>query len=169
MTGTASLIDELERTLSAGSSVQRADILRRVSDLFLTNIDHYGDEHVAVFDDVMLHLVDKIERSALVRLSKQLAPIENAPVRTVHRLADDVQAAFARNAELTFLRDQLELSFTMTLTLVLLFSVFAALWTALYASHATWALYNGLVAYLLMGALFAGEWWVRQRVRARHA
>lgn len=44
-----------------------------------------------------------------------------------------------------------------------------ALWTALYASHATWALYNGLVAYLLMGALFAGEWWVRQRVRARHA
>ncbi|MCC6591837.1 MAG: hypothetical protein IT479_01055 [Xanthomonadales bacterium] len=44
-----------------------------------------------------------------------------------------------------------------------------ALWTALYASHAAWALYNGLLAYLLMGALFAGEWWVRQRVRARHA
>lgn len=44
-----------------------------------------------------------------------------------------------------------------------------ALWTALYASEATWALYNGLLAYLLMGALFAGEWLVRQRVRARHA
>lgn len=44
-----------------------------------------------------------------------------------------------------------------------------ALWTALVASDATWALYNGLVAYLLMGALFAGEWLVRQRVRARHA
>ncbi|RAI30923.1 DUF2336 domain-containing protein [Rhodoplanes serenus] len=95
MTGTASLIDELERTLSAGSSVQRADILRRVSDLFLTNLDSYGDEHVAVFDDVMLHLVDKIERSALVRLSKQLAPIENAPVRTVHRLADDDDIAIS--------------------------------------------------------------------------
>lgn len=44
-----------------------------------------------------------------------------------------------------------------------------ALWTALYASNAAWALYNGLIAYLLMGALFAVEWLVRQRVRARHA
>ncbi|MBI2397031.1 MAG: hypothetical protein HYV17_04485 [Xanthomonadales bacterium] len=40
-----------------------------------------------------------------------------------------------------------------------------ALYTALYASAALWALYNGLVAYLLMGVLFAGEWLVRRRVR----
>ncbi len=44
-----------------------------------------------------------------------------------------------------------------------------ALWTALAGTDAQWALYNGLVAYLLMGALFVGEWLVRQRVRARHA
>lgn len=44
-----------------------------------------------------------------------------------------------------------------------------ALWTALAASDATWALYNGLIAYLLMGTLFAVEWLVRRRVRARHA
>jgi uncharacterized membrane protein len=42
-----------------------------------------------------------------------------------------------------------------------------ALWTAIYASRETWELYNGLVAYLLMGALFAVEWLVRRRVRAR--
>ncbi|MNE71751.1 hypothetical protein D3C80_1676500 [compost metagenome] len=36
---------------------------------------------------------------------------------------------------------------------------------ALWAPLNWWALYNGLIAYLLMGALFAGEWWVRQRVR----
>lgn len=42
-----------------------------------------------------------------------------------------------------------------------------AAWTALYASREQWALYNGLIAYLLMGALFAGEWLVRRRVRAR--
>ena len=40
--------------------------------------------------------------------------------------------------------------------------------TALWASAAGWALYNGLVAYVLMGLLMAGEWLVRQRVRARH-
>jgi len=40
-----------------------------------------------------------------------------------------------------------------------------ALGTALFASEAVWALYNGLVAYGLMGLLFAGEWLVRQRMR----
>lgn len=44
-----------------------------------------------------------------------------------------------------------------------------ALVTALWASAATWALYNGLISYVLMGLLFAGEWVVRRRVRARHA
>ncbi len=44
-----------------------------------------------------------------------------------------------------------------------------ALITALYASAATWALYNGLIAYLLMGCLFAIEYCVRKKVQARHA
>jgi uncharacterized membrane protein len=39
--------------------------------------------------------------------------------------------------------------------------------TALWASDALWTLYNGLIAYLLIGLLFAGEWLVRRRVRAR--
>lgn len=40
-----------------------------------------------------------------------------------------------------------------------------AFWTALYASPALWSLYNGLIAYLLMGLLFAGEYCVRGWVR----
>ena len=43
-----------------------------------------------------------------------------------------------------------------------------ALVTALWASDKVWATYNGLIAYVLMGVLFAGEWLVRQRVRARN-
>lgn len=42
-----------------------------------------------------------------------------------------------------------------------------ALWTALYSTRETWALYNGLIAYVLMGFLFAGEWLVRRHLRAR--
>ncbi len=42
-----------------------------------------------------------------------------------------------------------------------------ALITALWASDAIWALYNGLITYGLMGLLFAGEWLVRQRVLKR--
>ena len=35
-------------------------------------------------------------------------------------------------------------------------------YTALYASRDQWVLYNGLIAYVLMGALFAGEWLFRR-------
>jgi uncharacterized membrane protein len=44
----------------------------------------------------------------------------------------------------------------------------AALITALWASPATWGLYNGLIAYLLMGLLFAGEYFTRWHFKTRH-
>jgi uncharacterized membrane protein len=44
-----------------------------------------------------------------------------------------------------------------------------ALATALWASTALWTLYNGLVAYLLMGALMGGEWLVRRRLQGAAA
>jgi uncharacterized membrane protein len=42
----------------------------------------------------------------------------------------------------------------------------AALYTALYTPLDIWALYNGFVAYLLIGAMFGGEWLIRRRVLA---
>lgn len=39
-----------------------------------------------------------------------------------------------------------------------------ALYTALRTSFETWALYNGLIAYLLIGAMFAAEFLTRLRV-----
>jgi uncharacterized membrane protein len=44
-----------------------------------------------------------------------------------------------------------------------------ALWTALAASLETWAIYNGVVSYILMGALLGGEFLVRGLVRKRDA
>lgn len=44
----------------------------------------------------------------------------------------------------------------------------AAAYTAAFSSDATWALYNGLIAYVLMGCLMGTEWLVRQWVR-RHS
>jgi uncharacterized membrane protein len=40
-----------------------------------------------------------------------------------------------------------------------------ALATALAASDETWVLYNGVIAYLLIAAMFGGEWLVRKRLR----
>jgi uncharacterized membrane protein len=39
--------------------------------------------------------------------------------------------------------------------------------TALWASSAIWTFYNGLIAYLIMGLLFAGEYLVRWRFQRR--
>lgn len=44
-----------------------------------------------------------------------------------------------------------------------------AAWTALYASIAWWALYNGFISYVLIGVFFAGEYLLRMRVKRQHA
>ena len=43
-----------------------------------------------------------------------------------------------------------------------------ALATTLWASPAVWSLYNGVIAYVLMGLLFGGEYMVRLRFKRRH-
>ncbi len=43
-----------------------------------------------------------------------------------------------------------------------------ALFTALWTPAVVWTLYNGLIAYVLMGLLFAGEYCVRWRFKRRH-
>jgi len=54
---------------------------------------------------------------------------------------------------------------TMVWTLFFLINGLTAAALTLWASRESWLLYNGLIAYVLMGVLFAGEWLVRQRVR----
>jgi uncharacterized membrane protein len=39
----------------------------------------------------------------------------------------------------------------------------------LWAPLSWWTLYNGLISYFLVGALFAGEWLLRKRVRRSYA
>jgi len=45
----------------------------------------------------------------------------------------------------------------------------ASLGTALWSSEKGWALYNGGIAYALMGLFFTVEWLIRRRVRRAHA
>ena len=42
-----------------------------------------------------------------------------------------------------------------------------ALFTVAYGDMALWTLWNGMIAYLLMGTLMAGEWLIRRRLRKR--
>jgi uncharacterized protein (DUF2336 family) len=95
MTATASLLVELERAIAHGSRERRTETLRRITNLFLDRAESFGDEHVAVFDDVLTRLIKEIESKALSELSRKLAPIGNAPVKVVRRLAhdDDISVA----------------------------------------------------------------------------
>jgi len=66
-----------------------ADTLRHVTDLFLHGAGHYSEQQLALFDDVYLRLVEKIEQAALAELSARLAPLAQAPGGVIRRLAGD--------------------------------------------------------------------------------
>jgi uncharacterized protein (DUF2336 family) len=82
-----SLIEELEDRLQRGSSDQRADVLRRVTDLFIIRAETISEEQIALFDDVFESLVGEIEQQALARLGERLATIDKAPAKTIRRLS----------------------------------------------------------------------------------
>ena len=48
----------------------------------------------------------------------------------------------------------------------LLLNAAISLWTAIWGTLEQWVLWNGLLSYLAMGGLFAGEYLVRRTVRA---
>lgn len=85
----SSLIDELEDSINNGSEQRRLVALRRVSDMFVAGSSRYTPAQIALFDDVLLRLADRIEREARVRLSHSLASLQNAPPKVVRSLAFD--------------------------------------------------------------------------------
>ena len=84
-----SFIAELEGTLATGSPGKQADILRRVTDLFLARASQYSEEQVDLFDGVISRIAERIETKARAELANRLAPVDNAPPMTVRRLARD--------------------------------------------------------------------------------
>jgi uncharacterized protein (DUF2336 family) len=90
-----SLIAELEDAMSTASREKRVETLRRVTDLFMGGAEKFNDEQVSVFDDVLLHLVRRMEAKVMAELSTRMAPVHNAPVEVVRTLArhDDIEVA----------------------------------------------------------------------------
>jgi uncharacterized protein (DUF2336 family) len=83
------LLDELQHALAHGTVARRVETLRRVTDLFLNAAADYGDEQIALFDDVFQCLLQHIEMSAKALLAERLAPIGTAPPQTIRALAFD--------------------------------------------------------------------------------
>jgi len=93
--GAQALIAELDASLGTWTSAQRYAILRKVCDLFLVHAESCQAEQVSVFDDVMIRLMGKLPREALVELSCKLAAVDNAPANVARRLANEDDIAVA--------------------------------------------------------------------------
>src|SRR6266700_1352653 len=81
------LIAELDATMGAAPDGWRITTLRRLTDLFLAGAASYTDDQVAVFDDVISRLIEKIENRTLIELSNKLAEVDNAPSKVIAALA----------------------------------------------------------------------------------
>lgn len=66
-----------------------------------------------------------------IRIVQALYPISER----MNHLADSVQTSYIEYKELSYLREQLKVSFIIILTLVLLFSIFSAVWAAFYSAR----------------------------------
>jgi uncharacterized protein (DUF2336 family) len=129
-----SLIVELEEAIESGSKDKRIDAFRRVTDLFVADADRLTDQQIEVFDDILGHLIKRIESKALAELSRRLAPIHNAPLEVVRRLArdDDIAVAepiLAASARLSD-RDLVEIARTKTQAHLLAISARSQIGTA---------------------------------------
>lgn len=93
------LVSELDRVLAHPSrdlaDAAQAKMLRRVTDLFLLHADSVADEQVALFDEVILRLAGAIETQVRSEIAARLAPLPNAPRKTLRKLAHD-EIAVAR-------------------------------------------------------------------------
>jgi len=95
MASPASLIPELEEVLSRGSAERRAETLLRITNLFIDGANYFNEDHIGLFDDVLMRLITEIEAKTLAELSHRLAPIDNAPIQLMRRLAKDDDIAIA--------------------------------------------------------------------------
>jgi uncharacterized protein (DUF2336 family) len=89
------LIAELDHVVAAGSLERRGQILRRITSLFLSGAARLSEEHIELFDDVFIRLMDCIDAPTLAAFSAMLSKQTSMPRHTGRRLAFDDDATVA--------------------------------------------------------------------------
>jgi uncharacterized protein (DUF2336 family) len=87
------LIGELVGTVKGGS--RHAQVLKQLTDLFVSEAGRLNETQISVFDDVLVPLLEQTEATTLAHLSATLSEIDLAPRETVRRLALHDDAAVA--------------------------------------------------------------------------
>ncbi|MFI3184797.1 MAG: ATP-binding protein [Methylococcaceae bacterium] len=113
----------------ASSSINPGDILPSLPEEHIWLQLRQNSEYVALApvrgDELMVRVIVTVKSKDMQYL-QALYPV---PVR-IADLADSVEFAFVRYREMHFLRNSLKMSFSLTLSLVLLMSLLAAIWVA---------------------------------------
>lgn len=91
----ASLISDLEDVVQRGTPEKCGEMIRRITALFLDGAPRLNEDHVRLFDDVFIRLIEEIEVRARAELARRLAPVANAPLKAVRRLAKDEDISVA--------------------------------------------------------------------------
>src|ERR1700749_647621 len=95
MSASVSLIPELEDAIQHGTYEKRAQMVRRIANLFDDGAPQFSEDHIGLFDDVLCRLVVEIESKARAEMAHTLAPMKNAPNELMQQLArdDDIKVA----------------------------------------------------------------------------
>src|ERR1700732_215639 len=89
MNAQENLIDQLESVLASKDLSKRADILRRVTDLFTHGSGKFSEDQIELFDDVMGILVGQVATAARAAFGSRLAQLADAPGKVIRTLAFD--------------------------------------------------------------------------------
>jgi uncharacterized protein (DUF2336 family) len=83
------LNQELDRAFADGTPERRAEILNRITDVFMAGSANYSANQIELFDDVFVRISEAIELSARATLANRLARLPQAPARISCVLAAD--------------------------------------------------------------------------------
>lgn len=88
MTANLNILSDIDK-LVEGSAERRAAVLLQVTDLLVTGTAGFSDDTIALFDDVICRIAQKIESSVRVILARRIAPFAHAPINLSRMLASD--------------------------------------------------------------------------------
>ena len=89
MNAQINLIKQLEDALSNKDVSRRAEILRKVTDLFVIGSGQFSHDQIELFDSVMGKLLQNIERAARAQFGSRIARLSDAPRNVIRVLAAD--------------------------------------------------------------------------------
>ena len=90
-----SFVSEVEQAIATHETTKRMAVLRQITSLFIDHAPLLTDDHVAVYDEVIVRLAREIEFQARVELADRMADVANAPLQTISELALDEDIAIA--------------------------------------------------------------------------